>query len=149
MQSEFCGGFFSTQRSQRISQRCAEKRLPLRNPLHCCSSESSRAARIFFLSPRRRRGERTEERGDSQQSNQARLLSPTLSSIRPAVLAHRRGRWRRGSVFGCGFAALRPLRLIFRLPCLMALTAAPFAPAHATNSFPVSIHVDAAKPIGP
>src|SRR6266487_2529303 len=139
MPSEFCGGFFSTQRSQRISQRCAEKRLPLRKPLHCCSSESSRAARIFFLSPRRRRRERTEERGDSQQSNQARLLSPALSSIR----------WRRGSVFGCGFAALRPLRLIFRLPCLMALTAAPFAPAHATNSFPVTIHVDAAKPIGP
>src|SRR5438874_4752392 len=37
--------------------------------------------RFFFLAPRRRSGERTEERG-------GRLLSPALSSIR----------WRRGSV---------------------------------------------------
>jgi len=62
----------------------------------CIRSESSRTAKtltrgFFFLSPRRRSGERTEDRGNP---NQTRLLSPALSSIR----------WRRGS--GCGSAAL-------------------------------------------
>src|SRR2546426_2921842 len=52
---------------------------------------------FFFLSPRRRSGERTEERGNPKRSQPTCLLSPTLSSIR----------WRRGSFFGCGWAALR------------------------------------------
>ena len=43
---------------------------------------------IFFLSPRRRSGERIEERG-SLGLRQTNLLSPPLSSIR----------WRRGSVW--------------------------------------------------
>src|SRR6266704_2390215 len=46
--------------------------------------------RFFFLSPRRRGGERTEERGNPKPLGQTLLLSPALSSIR----------WRRGS--GCG-----------------------------------------------
>jgi hypothetical protein len=59
---------------------------------------SSHLARILargfcFLSRRRRSGERTEEKGDPRQTH---LLSPPLSSIR----------WRRGSCFGCGLAAL-------------------------------------------
>jgi hypothetical protein len=43
----------------------------------------------FFLSPRRRSGERIEERGDPNLKRPTRLLSPALSSIG----------WRRGSVW--------------------------------------------------
>src|SRR5688572_15321064 len=67
------------------------------SPLRCNASESSRAAKIFFLAPRRRSGERTEERGHSFVPREELLLSPALSST-PR---------RRGSPFGCGFAALR------------------------------------------
>ena len=62
-------------------------------------SQSSRAARIypvFFLPPRRRSGERREERCHPNYSRTGRLLSPALSSIR----------CRRGSL-DCGLAALR------------------------------------------
>src|SRR5438093_10334328 len=128
MQSAFCGGFFSTQRSQRISQRCAEKRLPLRNPLHCCSSESSRAARIFFLSPRRRRGERTEERGDSQQSNQARPPSPAPPSLPMGG----------GGAFWFGLAPPRPFSFIFSPPFLMPVDPAPFPPSPSQEFLSVS-----------
>jgi hypothetical protein len=42
---------------------------------------------------------------------QTHLLSPTLSSIRPAMLAHRRGRWRRGGRFGCGVSGTESIRV--------------------------------------
>src|SRR5437899_5210656 len=66
--------------------------------LQCYLPTSSQATKIlarggFFLSPRRRSRERIEERGNPKRT---RLLSPALSSIR----------WRRGSCFGCGSAAL-------------------------------------------
>jgi hypothetical protein len=68
-------------------------------PLQCSLPISSRLAKILargfcFLSPRRRSGERTEERGNPRQTH---LLSPPLSSIR----------WRRGSGFGCVSAPSR------------------------------------------
>src|SRR5687767_4820415 len=47
------------------------------------------ARAFFFLSPRRRSGERSEERGDLRITRSRHLLSPSLSSIG----------WRRGSVW--------------------------------------------------
>jgi hypothetical protein len=67
-------------------------------------------ARSFPLPARNEWGEGQGE-GDVKK---ARLLSPALSSSQPAVLAHRRGRWRRGSCFGCGVAALGRLLLFPR-----------------------------------
>ena len=54
------------------------------------ASRANSSERVFFfLSPRRRSGERTEERGRPNSQRHWHLLSPALSSIR----------WRRGSVW--------------------------------------------------
>src|SRR6266850_8485071 len=41
------------------------------------------------------------------------------------------------------------MKLLIRLACLAATIAATIPTAYATNSFPVTIRVDASKPIGP
>jgi hypothetical protein len=98
------------------------------NSLHCNRSESSCAARIFqertfcFLAPRRRSGERTEERGCFYTKRTTHLLSPARSSTSR----------RRGSYFGCGYAALRlgGLQVLLALALMNGL----FAAAQQTNA---------------
>ena len=63
---------------------------PLRKPLQCNPPTSRNSAKVlpgafFFLFPRRRGGERTEERGIAVASSQTRLLSPDLPMNRPVA----------------------------------------------------------------
>src|SRR5437867_3239833 len=101
--------------------------------------------RAHVLSQTRQLEKRTHRGGVSRETCDG-------ETIRQSMLLEKRGR--RGPERRTGVAPV----LFFKtetgatpvlLVCLFVVTAQTISTAHATNSFPVSIRVDASKPIGP